>query len=168
MFKLIVKGLGGQGAKTAIEILAVAANYEDKYFLAYPEFGPERTGTPISAFFKMDDSLIRDRSPIKIADAILVLSERIERIDSELKKGGFLILNSKKKHEKYMSVDADKISQENGSIKNNLFMLGLLIKETKILKKESLMKAIKEKSKKEFLDVNLKCFEAGYKYEERN
>ncbi|MBW2998325.1 2-oxoacid:acceptor oxidoreductase family protein [Candidatus Woesearchaeota archaeon] len=165
MFKLIIKGLGGQGAKTAVEILAVAANYEDKYFLAYPEFGPERTGTPISAYFKLDDYLIRDRSSIKIADSILVLSDKIERIDSELKKGGILILNSKKNHEKYLLVDADELSKEQGSVKNNIFMLGLLIKQTKILKKDSLIKAVKDKSKPEFLESNLKCLEAGYKYE---
>ncbi|MFH1140316.1 MAG: 2-oxoacid:acceptor oxidoreductase family protein [Chloroflexota bacterium] len=40
-------GRGGQGVVTAGEILAEAALLENKYFQAFPEFGPERTGAPV-------------------------------------------------------------------------------------------------------------------------
>jgi len=144
MFNLIVKGLGGEGAKTAVEILAKAANKENKFFLAYPEFGPERSGTPINAYFKMDDKLIRDRSPIKIADYILILNKNLERIDSELKKGGTLIINSEI-HKKYYYLNAKEISPI-----PNIAMLGALIRITKILKKESVESVLPEEFLKEF------------------
>lgn len=149
MLKLIIKGLGGEGAKTAIEILAKAANKEEKFFLAYPEFGPERSGTPINAYFKMDDRLIRDRSPIKISDYILVLNKNLEKIDSELKKGGTLIINSEE-NKKYPYLNAKEISSF-----SNISMLGALIKITKILKKESVESVL--------IGDQLKQFQEGYK-----
>jgi len=149
MLKLIIKGIGGEGAKTAIEILSKAANIEGKYFLAYPEFGPERSGTPINAYFKMDEKLIRDRSPIKIADIILVLNDKLDRIDFELKKGGILIINTIE-HKKYNYLNVKSISKI-----PNVAMLGALIKVTGILKKESIEKVLP----KEFLSQ----FNEGYK-----
>jgi len=163
MLKLIVKGLGGQGAKTFVEILAKAANIEKKFFLAYPEFGPERTGTSINAYFKLDNKRMRDRTPIKVADIIVVLEKKLDRIDSELKKQGTLIINSNE-DKKYKFIDANKISKEiTNNIIPNIVMLGSLIKVTKILNKESVVKAIEESFSGKIKELNLKCFEEGYK-----
>jgi len=162
MLNLIVKGMGGQGAKTFVELLAKAANYEDKFYLAYPEFGPERSGTPINAYFKMNNNLIRDRSPIKFADYIVVLNKNLERIDSELKKQGVLVINSDN-DKKYKFVDANKISKEIvGKLLPNIVMLGSFIKATEILKLSSVEKAIYDSFSKEVAEINIKCLKEGY------
>ena len=43
-------GRGGQGAVTSAELVAQAAISEGKYAQAFPSFGPERRGAPVSAF----------------------------------------------------------------------------------------------------------------------
>jgi len=163
MIEVVVKGRGGQGAKTAVEILARAANYEDKFFLAYPEFGPERSGTPINAYFKVSDTLLRSRSPIKNPDIILVFDTSLDKFAYGLKRNGKVIVNSPEE-KKYGFVDANKISKELvGKVLPNIVMLGALVKLTKILKKESVEKAIKDSFKGKIADINIKCFDEGFK-----
>ncbi|MEE1052520.1 MAG: 2-oxoacid:acceptor oxidoreductase family protein, partial [Lachnospiraceae bacterium] len=43
-------GRGGQGAKTASLLLADAAFMSGKYIQSFPEYGPERSGAPITAY----------------------------------------------------------------------------------------------------------------------
>ncbi len=163
MQEVIVKGRGGQGAKTAVEILAKAANYEEKWYLAYPEFGPERSGTPINAYFKVDDINIRSREPIKCPDIIVVFDKTLENFSRGLKRNGVIIVNSIIE-KKYNFVDASTISKEiAGRFIPNMVMLGALIKITSILKKESVQKAINDTFEKKVADFNIKCFEEGYK-----
>lgn len=159
MIEVTVKGRGGQGAKTFVEILAKAANYEGKFFLAYPEFGPERSGTPINAFFKLDERRIRSREPVRNPDIIVVLDSSLEKYDKELKKRGTLIINSPE--EKHGSIDANTISKELSG-RPNMVMLGAMIKITNLLKRVSVEKAIEDTFKGNIADINLRCFEEGY------
>lgn len=158
MIELRINGRGGQGAKTAVEILAEAANYENKYFLAYPEFGPERAGTPINAYFKLDNKKIRSREPILNPDIILVFDKTLKDYDKGLKNNGIMIINSSNES-KYHFVDANSISKEiTGKLIPNIVMLGALIKVTKILKKESVETAIKNF----FDEKTVESFRKGY------
>ncbi len=163
MLNLIVKGFGGQGAKTFVEILASAANYENQYFLSYPEFGPERKGTPINAYFKMDSHVIRSRNSIQTADIIIVLDEQLQNYERSLKKKtGQLLLNCTLS-KKYDFLDANKIAMN--VFKKpiiNTIMLGFLIKKSKILKKESVEKAIRDFFSGDVLKLNLCAFNEGY------
>ena len=43
-------GRGGQGAKTASLLLADAAFMAGKFVQSFPEYGPERSGAPITAY----------------------------------------------------------------------------------------------------------------------
>ena len=43
-------GRGGQGAVTAAKMVAELALGQGRYFQAFPEYGPERSGAPIVAF----------------------------------------------------------------------------------------------------------------------
>lgn len=65
-------GRGGQGVVTAAELLSVAAFREGKYAQAFPTFGSERTGAPVTAFCRIADSAIRAREPIVEPDAVVV------------------------------------------------------------------------------------------------
>jgi 2-oxoacid:acceptor oxidoreductase gamma subunit (pyruvate/2-ketoisovalerate family) len=160
MLEITVKGRGGQGAKTFIEILARAANYEGKFFLAYPEFGPERSGTPINAYFKMDSVRIRDREPIKSPDIIAVLDSSIPKYDKEIKKKGKVIINSEF-DKKYHFIDATTAAKKFGS-RPNMAILGALIRLTGIIKRESAERAIKETFIGDVEEANLNCFREGF------
>jgi 2-oxoacid:acceptor oxidoreductase gamma subunit (pyruvate/2-ketoisovalerate family) len=51
-------GRGGQGAVIASKILAQAVFEEEKFVQAFPSFGVERRGAPVTAFLRIDDKRI--------------------------------------------------------------------------------------------------------------
>ena len=57
MFQVRIHGRGGQGVVTAAELLSVAAFLEGREAQAFPTFGSERTGAPVVAFCRIDDSV---------------------------------------------------------------------------------------------------------------
>lgn len=67
-----IHGRGGQGAVTAAELLSVAAFNGGMHAQAFPSFGSERTGAPVVAFCRIDDSRIRVREPISEPDALII------------------------------------------------------------------------------------------------
>jgi pyruvate ferredoxin oxidoreductase gamma subunit len=72
MFEVRLHGRGGQGVVTAAELLSVAAFAEGREALAFPTFGSERTGAPVTAFCRISDRPIRSREPIVEPDALIV------------------------------------------------------------------------------------------------
>src|SRR5580698_3077456 len=72
MFQVRIHGRGGQGVVTAAELLSVAAFMEGKHAQAFPSFGSERMGAPVTAFCRIDDKEIRLREPIQSPDALII------------------------------------------------------------------------------------------------
>jgi 2-oxoacid:acceptor oxidoreductase gamma subunit (pyruvate/2-ketoisovalerate family) len=67
-----IHGRGGQGAVTAAELLSVSAFNGGMHAQAFPSFGSERTGAPVVAFCRVDDSPIRVREPVSEPDALVI------------------------------------------------------------------------------------------------
>jgi pyruvate ferredoxin oxidoreductase gamma subunit len=72
VFQIRIHGRGGQGVVTAAELLSVAAFEEGRNAQAFPTFGSERTGAPVTSFCRIDDRPIRVREPIIEPDALIV------------------------------------------------------------------------------------------------
>jgi pyruvate ferredoxin oxidoreductase gamma subunit len=66
-------GRGGQGAVTAAKMVAELALGEGKYFQAFPEYGPERSGAPIVAFTRVSDAPIQVYSGVEHPQIVVVL-----------------------------------------------------------------------------------------------
>jgi pyruvate ferredoxin oxidoreductase gamma subunit len=64
MFEVRIDGRGGQGVVTAADLLSVAAFLEGKDSQAFPTFGSERMGAPITAFCRVSNKPIRSREPV--------------------------------------------------------------------------------------------------------
>ena len=65
-YEIIFHGRGGQGAVTAAEIMAYAAILSGLYAQTFPEFGAERRGAPVKAYFRVDDKEpIYERNPVE-------------------------------------------------------------------------------------------------------
>ncbi|HEC49808.1 MAG TPA: pyruvate synthase, partial [Candidatus Desulfofervidus auxilii] len=73
MLEIRFHGRGGQGAVTCTELIAKAAIAEGKYAQAFPSFGAERRGAPVTAFLRVSDRPIRIRQNIYEPDVIVVL-----------------------------------------------------------------------------------------------
>lgn len=73
-------GRGGQGAVTAAKMVAELALGEGKYFQAFPEYGPERSGAPIVAFTRVSDAPVQVYSGIEHPQIVVVLDSSLMRV----------------------------------------------------------------------------------------
>jgi len=179
-FEVIIYGRGGQGVKSMAELLALAAAEEGKYVQAFPEFGPERSGAPIKAYFRMATDPIRTREAIVDPDVAIVMDEDLLKsvdVFAGIEGHDQMIINSKKnKHQlwnelgrkaNFIVVDAQNLSLKIiGENRPNVVMLGRFIFATEIIKLETLKKVFKEKysskiSSKKMVQ-NLLAMEQGY------
>jgi 2-oxoacid:acceptor oxidoreductase gamma subunit (pyruvate/2-ketoisovalerate family) len=115
----------GQGAKTAAQLLAVALLREGKSVQAFPEYGPERRGSPMRAYTRYDDRPIRRRDSIEDPDAVVVLDPSLVHapdVAAGLKTGGLLLVNSDEHLPGAVCVPAERIAPE----AVNLVMLGAI------------------------------------------
>lgn len=70
-------GRGGQGAVTAAKMVAELALGQNKYFQAFPEYGPERSGAPIVAFTRVSDAPIQVYSGVEHPQIVVVLDSSL-------------------------------------------------------------------------------------------
>ncbi|MDK6029475.1 2-oxoacid:acceptor oxidoreductase family protein [Ignisphaera sp. 4213-co] len=169
-------GRGGQGAVTASMILAEAAIYQGKYAQAYPEFGAERRGAPVTAYTRVSTEPILTRAPIIEPDVVVVLDPSLNKsIYMEgLKRNGILVINTKKSigdilkdiersDVKIARVDATKIALE--VLKApfvNMAMLGALVKAIPIVDIAYIEEAIKENFRPKIAEANIQAMRRAY------
>ena len=99
MIEIRWHGRGGQGAKTASQLLADAAFMSGKYVQSFPEYGPERSGAPITAYNRISDERCSIHSNIYDPDYVAVVDETLlESVDvtAGLSEKGAIIINSSK------------------------------------------------------------------------
>lgn len=179
MIEIVIHGRAGQGAKSAGQLLAESALKENKFFQTFPNYGPERTGAPMKAFFRISDKEIKTYSSINHPDYILVIDDsllsilNLNQFDNEVKlfvntqKDKKEIKNQTKFQGEIFVVDATSIALNTiGINKPNTSMVGALIKQSKILKLDTLIKCFKEKFGKKFnkeiIDKNVDAIKKGF------
>jgi len=160
-------GRGGQGCWTGARLLGLAAaQFEGKYALSFPSFGPERRGAPVQGFTRISDQKIYDRSEVRQCDYIVFLDETLINKDTGagLKENGIVLINTTAagKYEKYftcgqvIAVDATSIALEIlGRPITNTAMLGALLAVSGIAKIESVNNAIRHEMKASIHERNI-------------
>ncbi len=177
MIEVRFHGRGGQGAVTAANILASSAFKEGKYVQAFPFFGVERRGAPVTAFTRIDERPIRIKTQIYEPDVVVVLDPSLlDTVDvtAGLKDSGIVIVNTekskeeilkelKKKPAKLALVDATTIALNVlGLPITNTAILGAVAKATGLVKLESVQEAIKEVFSGSLGEKNAKAAEEAY------
>ena len=92
-------GRGGQGAKTASLLLADAAFNTGKYIQGFPEYGPERTGAPLTAYNRISTTPIRSHSNVYYPDYVVVVDDTLLEavpVAQGIRDGGAIVINTKK------------------------------------------------------------------------
>lgn len=176
-------GRGGQGAKTAALLFGDAAVETGKFIQAFPEYGPERMGAPVFAFNRISDEPIHQHCGIKSPRIVVVLDPTLmETIDVSvgLPEDGIVLVNTQKNaadikkqlnltSQQVYVVDASKISKD--ILKRdipNTPMLGALIKVSKLLEFESMLKSVHDRLQKKFptrpdlVDGNIEAIKRAY------
>jgi len=177
LYEIRWHGRAGQGIITVSRLLAYAGLLEGKHVQAFPEFGPERIGAPMTGFTRISDTPIETHSHIYSPNVVVVLDSTllgIVNVTHGLRNDGTLLINSARSgmelrrelrlsNVRCYAVNAMNISQEVfGSARAfNTAMLGALVSAVPVVSKESLIKAMKERFSSELIDKNLKVMERG-------
>ncbi len=177
-------GRGGQGAKTAALLFGDAALASGKYIQAFPEYGPERMGAPVTSFNRLSSKPISLHSAVTNPDVVVVLDPTLtDTVDvtEGMPEDGIIIINTEKAPEvirkemglpdkmKVYTVDASAISKDTiGREIPNTPMLGALIKATGILDFNEMLKDTRKKLEKKFkskpdiIEGNIKAIAHAY------
>jgi pyruvate ferredoxin oxidoreductase gamma subunit len=176
-------GRAGQGVVTASELLAEAALEEDKYFQAFPEYGPERMGAPIKAFTRISDEPIEVHYQILNPEVVVVVNPNLLSavdVTEGLAADGILIVNTPKtpqeirtqlklqgKKVKVYTVDATRIALE--TLRRDIpstLMLGAIIRAAGLVNLENTLHLVKEKLgaklRTEVVESNLTALRRAY------
>ena len=97
MIEIRFHGRGGQGAVTSSELMAQTTIGGGKYAQAFPSFGPERRGAPVTSFLRISDEPILIREKVYTPNVVVVLDPsvmNVTKVDAGLKEDGLLIINS--------------------------------------------------------------------------
>jgi pyruvate ferredoxin oxidoreductase gamma subunit len=181
-YELEFIGRGGQGAKTAAELVAKIVLEKGKFVQSFPDYGPERKGAPVRAFTRISDSEIRGCSSEANPNIIILIDPTLLSLNETLftiKDGQTILVNSPESSKelmnefnitanvKFYSVDATKIAFDN--IKSNITnssMLGALSKVSEIFTldeiKEEFKKEFEHKLDKEKIENNFKAIETSF------
>ena len=122
----------GQGAKTAAQLLALAALRAGKSVQAFPEYGPERRGAPLRAYTRISDRPIRRHDSVTDPDLVVVLEPSlVHEIDvgEGLAPGGLMLVNADDEPSELAGlpvrcVPATRLAAERGSSFANVVMVG--------------------------------------------
>lgn len=171
-------GRGGLGAVTASELLAQAAFLEGLYPQAFPFFGVERRGAPVTAYLRVGPDPLSVRTAITTPDIVVVLERSLLKtipVTKGLKPDGLLLLNTARDrvpagldfHGRTAVVDATAIALAEGLGSPavpivSTAILGALAGASGIVRLDSLTTAIARSVPKK-IDENVRAAEAGFR-----
>lgn len=116
MFEVRIHGRGGQGVVTAAELISVAAFLQSKHSQAFPTFGSERMGAPVTAFCRISEQLIRSRDPVATPDALIIQDPTLLHhvpVFEGIKQTGYVLINSTRRFEELGLEDVQQKLQPN-------------------------------------------------------
>ena len=191
MIEIRWHGRGGQGTKSAVLWFADIVFEKGKNVQGFPEYGPERTGAPLTAYNRLSDRKIKIHSNIYNPDYIIIVDET--QIDNKVLKGikdnTILIINTdeqrenissrlsltERQKERMVCIPATRISRKNlGKVFPNIPMLTGIIYNLNIYSKEEYLEGIEKKLRESFSDIeelvkgNLNVAKETWEYLEEN
>ena len=174
-------GRGGQGAKTASYILAIAAAEQGWNVQAFPEYGAERRGAPMKSYVRISDAPIRLRCSVLHPQIVVVLDPTLlgsENVTDGLEDGAVVIVNTNEPPEKVRAklhkqdvtlctVDATQISLDTvGRNIPNTPMLGALAKVSDVVTVDGAKQAVRNqlggKLSEAVLEGNFQAIQRAY------
>lgn len=158
-------GRGGQGAKTASLLLADAVFEKGKYVQGFPEYGPERTGAPLTAYNRIADERILIHSNVYDPNYVVIVDESLMGcipVEDGLKEDGAIVINTNKtadqireklinKNIKIYTISADDIAFKNiGRAIPNTVMLAAVVKISGLIEKDEFFEIMIKSMEKQF------------------
>jgi 2-oxoglutarate ferredoxin oxidoreductase subunit gamma len=150
--EVILAGFGGQGILSAGRLLAQAGMHDGKQVSWLPSYGPEMRGGTANSSVVISDSPV-DSPVLNSCSALIVMNKpSLEKFESWVVKGGIVIIDSsiidrdiQRDDIKSFLIPATKMASDMGNTAYaNIYLLGKLIQERKIVTVENFEKALYE------------------------
>jgi len=171
--EMIFAGFGGQGVLSMGTLLAYAAMKEGKEVSWMPSYGPEMRGGTANCMVNISDEPISSPIVSEYDIAVVLNQPSLKKFEPKVKKSGILIWESTHIKEaptrKDISVIAlPAVEKATNELKNvkvmNMLLLGSLVKLKNVVKKESLLIALKDtlpKRHHHLIPLNEQAIEMG-------
>lgn len=171
MIEVRIHGRGGQGNVVAAYLLATAAFEEGQYGQAFPAFGAERRGAPVTAFVRISDAPIRRHCQVLNPAFLVIQDEALLQVSGVLDgliEGGGVLVNSTQSsaelsaqyRQQIIALPATALATEVlGRPVPNTALLAAFLSLTKMLPQESLVRALAERFKGKVLEKNTRLIE---------
>jgi pyruvate ferredoxin oxidoreductase gamma subunit len=182
MFQVRIHGRGGQGVVTGAEMLSIAAFEDGKHAQAFPTFGSERTGAPVTSFCRIDDGPIRSREPVSEPDALIIQDPTLlhqVKVFGGLADDGYVLINTSRSFEdlglgefaegfrpgRLLTVPASEIaSRQLRRPLPNTALLGGFAAMTGAVTLQAVVRAIAQKFSGEIADRNMLAADVAYEF----
>ena len=183
-FEVRLHGRGGQGVVTAAELLSVAAFIDGCEAQAFPTFGSERMGAPVTSFCRIAHRPIRTHEPVAEPHAVIVSDATLlHQIDvfAGLRDGGYALINSVHRPEalglgelvgrlgdaRVRCVPATDLTRTHiGRPLPNVCLLGAFTRLTGQVSRDSLEQAVRERFPEAIAEANVTALRAAGEYVE--
>jgi 2-oxoglutarate ferredoxin oxidoreductase subunit gamma len=171
-----IAGFGGQGVILSAVVLGKAASiYENGFATMTQNFGPEARGGACSAQLVVSDSPVLYPYVTRPDIMVVMSQEAYNRFANELKPGGTLIIEEDlvrvshvNRDKQVYAIPATRFAEELGKrMVLNSVMVGFFTAVTKLLSAEAVRKAVADSVPPAFRELNLKAFEKGFEYGNR-
>ncbi|MFH1399810.1 MAG: 2-oxoacid:acceptor oxidoreductase family protein [Candidatus Woesearchaeota archaeon] len=176
IYEITIIGRGGQGAKTASEVLAGAALKLNKHIQAFSEYGAERTGAPILSYIRISDTPIFLHTTVTQPDLILIMDDTLTEMASPSPNTKIIIntTQSTQKIKQLLNFNGKVFTFDGTAIslkilgKNipNTPALGAIAKVLTLIPKHSVEQELRDhlerKIGKEAMDRNIECLNLAY------
>jgi len=171
-------GRGGQGAKSMSQVLAEAWLGQGEFTQAFPEYGPERSGAPVTAYTRADHKPIRIHHAVRNPDWVVVLDPSLIGeipLTAGLEPDGWVVVNSPEPAQsvadklqgagRVLRVNGNQLAQSVGSKYANTVMLGVLagaMGQPSLAHLQEAFQSVFSGLSPAALETNLRALEAGY------
>ncbi len=170
--RMVFSGSGGQGVITAAIILAEAAVlYDNLTAVQSQAYGPEARGGATRSDVIISDTTINYPKVIQPNVLVCLTQEAYNKFYTIIRPGGLLMTDSRyvkiqrkaDAKQRELPIYATVMEEIGKPIVFNICMLGALLALTDLVQPESVMKVIKTRIPKSFLDLNQKALDIGLK-----
>ncbi|HXH22786.1 MAG TPA: 2-oxoacid:acceptor oxidoreductase family protein [Dehalococcoidia bacterium] len=165
-------GFGGQGIILAGLVTGRAAALHDgREAIVTQSYGPEARGGACSAQVVLDDAPI-DYPMVTRPDVLVVMSqEAAQRYTADLADDCAVLIDRDlvelrpQPGWKLYAIPATALAERLGNrMAANVVMLGFFTAVTNLVSREAMEAAVRESVRERFIELNLRAFDAGYRY----
>lgn len=171
MIEIRIHGRGGQGNVVGAYLLASAAFHTGRHAQAFPNFGAERRGAPVTAFVRIAQRPIRRRCQVRTPAFLIVQDDNLLHlpgITTGLPAGGAILANSTRDSDELarqldhpvIALPASGLAQEIlGRPLPNTALLSAFLELTGLLPQSALLQALAERFHGKVLEQNRQLIE---------